>query len=486
MSKTTFVCTIPDDDIIDCDGALIMRDGFPYSGALVDLLTGEDNIIINRILRTRRATRHRGASSFIYVPNSGCWCHARSAASIKYISGVLEHKNVSVNYHGSSLPYRDMIDRYAQHVSDVPRSICIGTYRLNFRILEYKTIFSTVHGVLPLQPSESDDITDPIEFITSGFCFMPLYLQIIPASLPNDTMSVAERILSVTIDRMSLDVFMWCIRNSLQDPVMTPRLLFLYGDGGEGKSVALSTITSNLPGIVGILTQDYIGRRITRIEETDMGRMMSSRFVCYGDVCLNERKQINESFMTIMSGNDSVSTTTMTGKLQCAGLFAMNTLWNPYKSITKAWFARRVVCITVKAAPKGLKKSTKSFTDDEILCFVHQCLLIYNRSSCIPMTSKMALRSLFGDRTGSYCRGVFFDDNASYMMSLIATYSISNISGLGMHKLLLLIRQMCPTLLREPDDDYELDIQKNWYAIAIRGLAAVLTEYSKDSGENSV
>ncbi|TDH71820.1 hypothetical protein CCR75_003553 [Bremia lactucae] len=137
-----------------------------------------------------------------------------------------------------------------------------------------------------------------------------------------------------------------------------------------------------------------------------------------------------------MSGNDSVSTTTMTGKLQCAGLFAMNTLWDPYRSITKAWFARRVVCVTIKAAPKGLKKPTESFTDDEILCFVHRCLLIYNRNSCIPMTSKMALRSLFGDRTGSYCRGIVFDDNASYMMSLIATYSISNISGLGMHELL--------------------------------------------------
>ncbi|TDH71821.1 hypothetical protein CCR75_003554 [Bremia lactucae] len=103
-------------------------------------------------------------------------------------------------------------------------------------------------------------------------------------------MSVAERILSVTIDRTSLDVIMWCIGNSLQDPVMTPRLLFLYGEGGEGKSVALSTITSNLPGLVGTLTQDYIGHRITKIKETDMGRMMSSRFVCYGDVCLNERK----------------------------------------------------------------------------------------------------------------------------------------------------------------------------------------------------
>ncbi|CAH0478408.1 unnamed protein product [Peronospora belbahrii] len=79
-------------------------------------------------------------------------------------------------------------------------------------------------------------------------------------------------------------------------------------------------------GVVGTLTRDYVGRSVDKIDEADMEKMMENRFVSYGDVSIGHKGYINDSFLKIMSGNDSVSTKTMTGKLQCGGLAPLDGL----------------------------------------------------------------------------------------------------------------------------------------------------------------
>ncbi|CAH0514475.1 unnamed protein product [Peronospora belbahrii] len=467
-----FVLAIPDEDTYDSNGKILMRDSFPFSGPLTELLTSGDRLIIDGILKRGRSIRHRGAA-FVYVPNSGCWCHSRGPTSTKYINDVLGDENVSVGYHGSTLPYLNMLDRYSLNVRPIPKSICISVYRLNFEILEEETIFRTSHAIVPMR---TDDY-GAVELLMSAFCFMPINLGTVPKKMPNISMSSAEEVLSVTMDRRSIDVIMWCIGNSLQDPVMTPRLLFFYGIGGEGKTITMSTITSNLPGVVGTLTRDYVGRSVDKIDEADMEKMMENRFVSYGDVSIGYKGYINDSFLKIMSGNDSVSTKTMTGKLQCAGLFAMNAPWKAYKSVMMPWFARRAICLTIDKPSKGAKPPQESFSEEEILTFIHRCLLVRSYHKYVPIDAAILLRTLFGADLYQYCRGVTIDENASYMMNLVATYSISNCCGLDIKSLLRLTRSMCPSLLRGPTIDHVIDIEENPYVIAVRGIAAKLTEY---------
>ncbi|KAL9543371.1 hypothetical protein MBANPS3_008150 [Mucor bainieri] len=101
-----------------------------------------------------------------------------------------------------------------------------------------------------------------------------------------------------------------------------------HGRGGNGKTVAINTLISNLKGVVASLSKDYVGSS-SSLSTTDMYNLLSSRFATYGDVALSNGK-INQQFWKMLSGGDTIKLPSGEGRLNCTGVFAGNSLWlNP-------------------------------------------------------------------------------------------------------------------------------------------------------------
>ncbi|KAJ3382887.1 hypothetical protein HDU92_004515 [Lobulomyces angularis] len=436
-----YLNTLEYDDREDFHGGEIIRQDFPISGPLTDNFNISERKVVEMVVTGKRTVKYKGAT-YIYVPSTGSWHHTRSTHAGRYIASYLGMDNVTVSYHIAALSYINLMDIYSVQAYGIPRSVCIGVFRLYYSIGEKSTIFKSVHNVVSL-PDEYAHA----EIRISSFCFMPVAIRSIPKEIPLGIISTVEVILSATINQSSLQVLMWCIGNSLQDPVLTPRTIFLYGEGGEGKSFTISMLEANLPNCIGTLTRDYVGSKRNDIDSVDIERMICNRFVCYGDVNLNQKREMNEGFLKMISGNDTISTPTIVGKLQCAGLFATNHLWFPYPTLTMPWFSRRVVCIRIRKPSTDLPKPVESFTDNEILLFVHNCLVIRSKYKYIPVTTEMAIITIFGSRARSYSRGIKFNESASYLNCLAATHSISLLSCIRIPDLIRLFIAMSPQLI---------------------------------------
>lgn len=117
-------------------------------------------------------------------------------------------------------------------------------------------------------------------------------------------MSTAEISLSNVMSDENLRLLKWIIGNGLIDPVDKPKAVYMFGNGGEGKSCTINTILANLPGAVHPLSKDYVGSPLS-ISQEDLGHAMSSRFISYGDVVLRNSR-INAAFWKMITGGDTV------------------------------------------------------------------------------------------------------------------------------------------------------------------------------------
>nr|CCA27721.1 AlNc14C654G12337 [Albugo laibachii Nc14] len=469
VSRAWVVPIEVDDDQSDSDDSFL-RVGFPFGSAYRDEMSPGYRLVLERFISGNRAVVYRG-STYIFIGSSGTWVHSHSTEACIEMNLLLDLSNVSVNYYAAALPYLRFLDMHAVQLGNIPNSVCIGIHRVSYQVSENKLKFSTVHNVMPLNVDYCVD-----EYLRSAFCCNPLRIGHLPCRINVDVTSPAEEVLLATMRRDSLDTLMWCIGNSLRDPVQTPRMLFLFGEGGNGKSVAINTLISNLPCVVATLSRDYIGRTTQQLTETDLERIMTHRFICYGDVVLNRHRQVNEAFLKIVSGNDAVTSSRMSGRLQCGGLFATNALWKAYPSVMMPWFSRRVVCVELNKPQPGTTQPREHFTEQDVLKFVARCLHIRERSKHLLVSTREALLSLFGDDVRIVTRGVVIDENATYMQSLTATYVICTLAGLTMDTLIDIVRALSPPLIIGPAKPGTYDPLPKLF-LAIRHLRVDITPY---------
>nr|CDI56317.1 uncharacterized protein BN887_03640 [Melanopsichium pennsylvanicum 4] len=145
----------------------------------------------------------------------------------------------------------------------------------------------------------------------SSFCTLPIETTSIPRSTPLIRgHGVAERILSNVLSPEDLHLVMWVIGNSLVDPASKPKLVLLYGPGGNGKTTTIRAISECLQGTVHMLSQDYLSGTKQVYSEDAVG-CMTSRFVCYGDMELKS-DSINALFWKMITGGNTVTAQGMT------------------------------------------------------------------------------------------------------------------------------------------------------------------------------
>jgi hypothetical protein len=292
----------------------------------------------------------------------------------------------------------------------------------------------------------------------SGMTINPLSLRIIPSMYLLGIESKAEEVLSNVLTDEQLRVLMWIIGNGLLDPVDRPRAVYLYGNGGDGKSVTINTIINNLPGCVYPLSTDYIGSN-KQMKDIDLTQCLSARFITHGDVELNNGK-INSTFWKSITGGDTVRVAGGQGKIKCTGIFASNQLWFlPYFS-RKEWFTRRSVVLVMNKPPKGVQPPPESYSESEIYHFIMNCVATRLKTNHPPITLKMAFITMFGTGVGYATAGIELDESANHMQCMVATWYVALSSSTDKDVLLNCIYTMNPDLLLYEDGE----------PVAIRGI----------------
>lgn len=306
----------------------------------------------------------------------------------------------------------------------------------------------TVHGVLgryglitriQLRPDAS--------VLTVGYV-RSLHDRSVVEHVEGTTVSPAEATLSNVFSPEQMEIIRWVIGNGLVDPVAKPRVLYLYGSGGEGKTTTINTLISNLRGTVHTMSQDYIGGS-KLIPPPEIKACMVSRFVTYGDVVI-EKNKINKSNWKLLTGNDSVKVDSGSGQLSCTTLLASNHLWYGSGSYQKSWFMHRTIPLVMRVPARGCPPPATSFNSADITCFVNNCVFTrikYREDP--PIGVDTTLICIFGYRVGVATRGIELDPDASDFECLVGTWSISVAGGVAYDNLVTLVSSSSSKLVRE-------------------------------------
>lgn len=425
----------------------IYIDPFPMSGPFVSCLSERHKVILKMAVVDGLIASYNN-STYMLVPQSGCWLPIRSDQALRQIADTVGLEGVTVNFPIACDPYVCMAERIATEVAPIPMSYCIGTLRL--RIFPSDSVegrygynIRICGHIAPVSPEAHNKFPT-----SSSFCVSPVSSKVYTSSWSGAAISTAETTLLNVFSPQQMEIIKWVIGNGLVDPVAKPRVLYLYGSGGEGKTTTINTLVSNLRGTVHTMSQDFIGG--TRpIPPAEIKACMVSRFVTYGDVVL-ENSKINKSNWKVLTGNDSVKVDSGSGQLSCTTLLASNNLWYGSRSLQKSWFVRRTIPLVMKVPARGCPPPTTSFGNADITCFVNNCVLARVRyGEDPPIGVDTMLICMFGYRVGVATRGIELDAEASDFECLIATWSISIAGGLPYDDLVALASASSGRLVRE-------------------------------------
>ncbi|KAI9335362.1 hypothetical protein DFJ73DRAFT_32055 [Zopfochytrium polystomum] len=311
--------------------------------------------------------------------------------------------NVPVSYDAAMAPYLPLIQTKSVRADSIPTSVCISTCRLTVTPTSPDTLtFAPALDLIPI--SDMDGVGG---VIVSTLCICPLHIPLIPRVMRTDLKSAAEHDLLRTIPEHDLDLVMWVIGNALVDPVSRPRLLFLYGSGGQGKSRAIRTIISNLPGVAYAMSHNYLGDLKRAFSDDDKLNVALHRIVTYGDVEFTDG-HVNQEAIKLLGGEDLSSTKYGAIEVSATGIFGSNTLWWPRKDTLQRWFARRMLAIELTVDALQLPPSSNSFSAHNQLLFASRCISLRVRLKHPPVTTRNVLLTIFGAAAYRATRGLIF------------------------------------------------------------------------------
>jgi hypothetical protein len=329
-------------------------------------------------------------------------------------------------------------------MENIPSSVCVGTYRLVVNMNEEYIHFTPVFF---LTMDEAETAYSFYFRRMSAFVFKTIVSSRIPRSLRHSFVSAAERTLSNVLGRESIEIVKWVIGNSLIDPVPAQKILFFYGLGGDGKTVSINTILANLPGCSSALTRDYVGSSSNKLSEDDIHTLLNNRVVTFGDCILEEGYKINSQFLKRITSGDAISTSTVSGKIECTGIFASNSLWHPSKSVMQPWFARRMVLINFNKLPDNLMLPPAQYNDVDVVHFAVSCIKTRTLLAEPPITLDIALRTIFGSKAQRFTRGVKYCLGSSHMDCTIASHILSSHCHVDVEPLTELVKKVNPNLV---------------------------------------
>ncbi|KAJ3318128.1 hypothetical protein HDV06_000808 [Boothiomyces sp. JEL0866] len=281
-----------------------------------------------------------------------------------------------------------------------------------------------------------------------SFCVGPVIRGVSLSSVwSNSYDSTIQQYLSNVLSYESLDMLMWTIGNGLIDPVDQPRILYLYSNGGHGKSTIIDILNVVLRGTMKPLSEDYLSKNI-ELSTFDIQNLIDCRFTSIGDSSMKDGK-INESFWKTVTGGDSISTPMGIVCSKATLIVGSNDIWYPNSRIHNLWFTRRGCVIPMKQKME-VKYEGSPYGEDETvekLKFIMSCIRTRLQSDSPPVTMRQALMTIFGRSARKATRGIKFVQNDDYTAGLSATWSICLSSGLEYDNLIDLVESMSKYLV---------------------------------------
>ncbi|KAI9327952.1 hypothetical protein DFJ73DRAFT_766184 [Zopfochytrium polystomum] len=388
---------------------------YPYHGALANELMGHYPDIVDKILKTGQAVKI-GSDAYLFVPYTAAWYNIKSVTASRYLADFLKMDGVTVNFYLAVRTYSDFISKNARRVKIPRKSFCIGPYRMTATIKDDCVHYAAITGL-------------------TGTIGSRLECRQLPNALPTDIVSRAERIISHNLEPDALNFLKWNIGNTLLGNITPPLIHWIYGDGGEGKSVIGNVVTNCLPGLFTVLSRDYMSDKKLTVTMNDLSMILQTRGIICGETNLPSNG-INESFAKMLTGNDNYTAEGLTSRIEVMALFMSNKMWYPTKSMEMKWFSRRFVAHRAKAY-KGPKVSLDlSFTDSDTVEFAHSCIVTRLKHSNPPVDIAAALETMFGTKAAYHTRAVYLNEDSSFLSCLTATYSIAILSLRKIEKLI--------------------------------------------------
>jgi hypothetical protein len=418
-------------------------DNHPTSGPYSELLAPPYAKIVDLVVNKGMIAKYQ-QSTYIFVPSSGQWCLIRSSEGGRHLCETIGIDKVPVNFLAAAEPFVALAEGIAQAAGNIIPSICVGTFRLSPLVEGTDMRYRQVTDIL-LRSNGFGEHMDRM----SAFCHKTVTIRMCPRSMSLTKVSLAERILRRTMKQNDINVLKWCVGNALMDPVGPQRILYLYGLGGDGKTVAINTVLANLPGCSGPLTKDYMGKENLGVSDTDMQTLLRSRLVTFGDCMLQDGYKVNTEFIKRLTSGDVVSTATVSGRVQCAGIFGSNLIWHPSKPMMEKWFTRRMIAIHFAPITAMLEPAPSQYSEKDSAEFIHSCVTCRMLFDEAPITMRTALLTLFGSKARRFTRGIIDKPSATVFECAMATHLISSASRIEYEKLVGLICTFGRSLVTE-------------------------------------
>lgn len=419
---------------------------FPQSGEFLSSLPIQYSKISERVIAPGFAAVYLGAT-YIFVPTLLKWLHSRTEEATRYLANTLELESVSVNYRLAVSPFLTFIDQRARNIPALRYpSVCIGCWRLGMTVVKNLNVNEDslgeheikVRGVTKVALT----VIDGFGFSgrASTFCLSPVDSSIFPVMIRWKKDDYIEGFFRNVFSEADLRCLMWNIGNALIDPVVDPRILYLYGAGGEGKTTTIGILYNVLRGTIGSFSRDYVGTNV-EMKDDDKLAAMSNRVMVFGDTLIKDSK-INEVFWKLVTGKDVITVHGTTGTMRCVCVFAGNNLWYGNSSKHHKWFIRRTLVFKLDAPPKDSIPPPETFDDEDRIKFISRCLYLrVTRSHPIISLSSVFL-AIFGYRVAVATRGIEICPNANELECLSATHAIVISSMIKYEKLIELFKSV--------------------------------------------
>lgn len=407
---------------------------------------------------------------YMFIDVLNYWCNLAARVSMIRLCGLMEIKNVTVNYPEATVGFNDFITNWcdSNEATQIPVSVCIGTSRLEVTIIpEKKTlVFTDSRTVIERKP-HFGKIPDAVY----RMCIMPVRSTIYPVRyVYPGKCTLLGYLAQVLPDTRDLVTILWHVGNSVVDPVSNPKSLMLYGPGGSGKSTVLRVINNSLGSCCGLLPSGCLTSKSEVMPITVSSVIASNRMaVCY-DVALDEQP-LNMTIFKNISGSDYVRVGDHSVKTNCSLAIATNGHPDIKKQpeYNSDAIMRRIVGLHMEVSALDIPNTGEPMRQDDKIDFV--CASIYTRMmyEYIPVSPTVVLstltssryieaRSMIEETTGS----VHVDDSVevlciigclikvppervAYKARLISRSAVCEFGGR------LLIRGLCPKRSPHPE-----------------------------------
>ncbi|KAJ3409522.1 hypothetical protein HDV05_004413 [Chytridiales sp. JEL 0842] len=371
------------------------------------------------------------------------WQLVFSDGGARYLSTLLDMDNVSVNYAIATRTYAEFAARIAPEIFVPRQSVCFNTWRMTVELDKdgRGLKFEPYTGIIaPLLVKSKSNNRNGSEERASTFCFAPLTCKYIPRNVRLDNGVTARAFAQMrswftnVMEDSDFDSLLWVIGNGLIDPVDKPRIVYFYGQGGEGT--------------IKPLQNDYVSNN-KQLSGSDLVAVAEVRFVTGGDVELQQYGRVNGKFWKLVTGGDTVDSVVGPVTSAATVLITSNKLWSCYPDINEKWFTRRTMLMIMKTTlPPGATPPPGGFNEFEKQAFIAHAVHMRLTRKHPPVTAKAAIATMLGTRSGVGTRSIIFDDNAEPYDALTGTYCLCISSTMNYDVVIKLIESINPDLIR--------------------------------------